>query len=150
MRAQTHLAVFPLSPEALFEALAKPTAVCSWWGASQVIIEPRQGGLWAACWGDPDDPLYITSARISVYRPPNELSLHEYRYYARDQSSEGVPTRATCSFLVDPDPGGTRLTVIQGGFTDDPAGDVFYEACYKGWKDVLASLRDYLEENPPA
>jgi uncharacterized protein YndB with AHSA1/START domain len=136
----------PAPPESVFDALVRPSAIRSWWGASRVMVVPEAGGVWAAAWGDDeDDPQYVTTARMQVFEPPTRIRFADYSYYARTGKLPFDAVMQT-EFTVRPAPGGSILRVVQSGFPTDSIADDFYAACGRGWRETLESLRTFLEE----
>lgn len=143
-RKQIHEIELGASPERVFEILVTPSAIRSWWGASQAIVIPAEGGLWAASWGaDEDRPDYVGAARLAVLDPPRRLLLSEYRYLAR---TGPLPFRAdfTTEFTVIPRGKGATLRVVQDGFPADPVADDSYKGCGKGWRETFEGIRRFL------
>jgi uncharacterized protein YndB with AHSA1/START domain len=133
------------SPERVFAALVRPSAIREWWSAARAIVVPRAGGVWAAAWGaEEDSPDYVTTAVIRVWQPPRRLVLGDYDYVV---AAGPLPFAAdfTTSFEVLPKPSGARLRVTQAGFPAGPEADEFYAACETGWRQTLEGLRRYLE-----
>jgi len=60
-RKHIHEETFDVTPEVIFDLLVTPSTIRQWWGASHVIIDRQQGGLWVGLWGDEDSPEYITA-----------------------------------------------------------------------------------------
>lgn len=123
--------------------LITPSAICQWWGAARAIVMPQQGGVWAAAWGDEDDPDYISIFQISVFDPPGRLVFSGSQYYAKDIK---LPFEAdfTTEFLIEPSAAGCSLQATQEGFPCDPIADDFYAACETGWKNTFAGIRSFL------
>lgn len=144
-RKHIHEETFDAKPETIFNLLVTPSAIRQWWGASHVIIDRKQRGLWVGVWGDEDSPEYITACRMSVYDPPNRIMFSDWEYY----SSKGpLPFEAqlTSDFTVHPvSSGKTLLRVVQDGFPCDSAADEFYAGCEIGWRETFAGIRRYLE-----
>lgn len=137
-------------PERVFQALVTPGAICAWWSASRAIVIPRQGGGWAAAWGDSEDnPDYITTAVIEACEPPRRLVLGRYAYYA---GAGDLPFEADfrTEFRIAPAGHGSELRVVQEGFPDGREGDDFYAACEAGWRTTLDSLKKYIESGREA
>lgn len=144
MRTHIHEEVFKTSPERLFRLLHTPSEIRKWWGASQAIVIPEPGGLWAAVWGAEDDPDYITAATMKVFDPPRRIVFGDYRY----QSKSGpLPFQANfeTEFLVAPTAEGATLRVTQAGFPSESVADEFYAACQTGWRNTFAGIRRVLE-----
>lgn len=144
-RAHKHEVLLPLSPEQAFKLLVTPSHICGWWSAEYAIVIAGPGGSWTAAWGsDRDEPDYITAAAISEFEPSRTLQLSDYRYFNKDGP---LPFEANfvTRFELEESEGGTRLTVIQSGFPDEPAADEFYSACEIGWRQTFEALREYAE-----
>jgi uncharacterized protein YndB with AHSA1/START domain len=145
-RSQQHERVFTASPEEIFALLVTPSAIRDWWSAARAIVIPRQGGTWAAAWGESEDaPDYVTAATIAVYQPPRHLRLTDYQYLSKDGP---LPFEADFSidFIVEPRGDGALLRVVQHGFPAGPEADEFYRGCEQGWTDTLAGIRRFLGE----
>jgi uncharacterized protein YndB with AHSA1/START domain len=135
---------FDVSPERLFSILHMPSAIRKSWGATRAIVIPREGGLWAAIWGEEDEPDYITTAILSVFDPPRRIVLSNYLYVAK---SGPLPFDADFetefSIRVAKDKS-SILRVAQAGFPMDASADEFYSACDRGWRNTFAGIRKYL------
>jgi uncharacterized protein YndB with AHSA1/START domain len=145
-RKQEHSIELAATPERVFAILHTPRAIRRWWFAANAIVLPQPNGFWSAVWGDEDAPDYISAATIAVFDPPRRLLLTDFKYYAK---SGPLPFHADLSteFTVLPAEGGAVLRVVQDGFPLAPAADEFYVACEKGWRDTLASVESYLNDN---
>lgn len=142
-RSHTASVALPASPEAVFAALHTPSAIRRWWQAARAIVIPEPGGVWMAAWGaDEDDPDYVTAARLAVFEPPRRLTLADYTYRSR----QGGPPFAAdfrVEFEIEPTAGGATLRVTQHGFPAEASADAFYQACERGWRDTLASVKRF-------
>lgn len=144
-RCHIHEEVFDASPDDVFRLLHTPSAIRTWWGASQAIIMAVPGGAWSATWGDDeDDPDYVTMATIRDFEPPVRMTLIDYRYTSKFGD---LPFEAdfVTEFLVTAVDNGTSLKVMQDGFPGGPEADEYYAACQTGWTDTFAGIRKYLE-----
>jgi uncharacterized protein YndB with AHSA1/START domain len=140
---QIELAV---APDEAFAILHTPSAIRHWWFADRAIILAREGGIWAAAWGDEeDDPNYITAATISVFDAPRRLVLSDFKYYSK---AGPLPFEAnlTTEFTIIPAGEGSILQVTQDGFPASAVADSYYAACEKGWRDTFESIRRYFSE----
>jgi uncharacterized protein YndB with AHSA1/START domain len=144
MRVHVHEEAFGATPERLFHLLHTPSDIRKWWGASQAIVIPEPGGLWAAIWGTEDDPDYITAATMKVYEPPRRILFADYRYKAK---SGPMPFEAEfeTEFLITPNAEGAVLRVTQAGFPSEPIADAFYAGCQVGWRNTFTGIRRVLE-----
>ncbi len=144
MRTHTREEVFKTSAERLFRLLHTPSDIRAWWGASQAIVIPEPGGLWAAIWGAEDDPDYITVATMKVFEPPRRILFTDYRYKAK---SGPMPFEAEfeTEFLITPNAEGVVLRVTQSGFPSGAIADAFYAGCQVGWRNTFAGIRRVAE-----
>ena len=147
-RSHIHEELFDTSPERMFDLLITPSAIREWWGAARVIATPRIGGIWAAAWGDEDDPDHVSSATLVEYEPPRKLGMKYGLYYAK---SGDLPfefsSKALTRFTIEPEGDGCTLRVEQSGFPRDPVADDFYAACETGWKKTFEGIRNFLNTN---
>jgi uncharacterized protein YndB with AHSA1/START domain len=145
-RSHSRTLELPLSPGETFSLLVTPSAIRGWWGAARAIVLPREGGVWAAAWGDSeDDPDYLTEARIAVFNPPRRLRLSGFRYHAKSGLLPFPSELLVTEFDVTPTRSGSLLTVVQSGFPDDAAADSFYAGCERGWQDTFEGIRLFAE-----
>ena len=82
-RKHVHEEVFDAGAETIFALLHTPSAIRQWWGASHVIVDQRESGVWVGVWGDEDSPEFITAGRMSVFDPPHRIVFSDFEYYAR-------------------------------------------------------------------
>lgn len=143
-RKHVHEEVFDVSAETLFALIHTPSAIRRWWGASHVIVDQREGGVWVGLWGDEDSPEFITAGRMSVFDPPRRIVFSDFEYYARTGPLP-FAENLTSEFSVIPvEPNKTLLRVVQDGFPMNSAADEFYAGCKQGWRDTFAGIRKYL------
>ena len=143
-RKHVHEEFLPADANLVFAILHKSSAIRAWWGAARAVVLAREGGVWAAAWGDKEgDPDYITVARIDVFDPPRRLMLTNFQYHAK---SGPLPFQAqiTTEFTVEARPNGALLRVVQDGFPVDPIADAFYTGCEVGWTNTFAGIRRFL------
>lgn len=142
-RSHKHEIELAAPPEKVFSLLHTPSSIRAWWGASQAMVVPQEGGLWAATWGSEDDPDHVSAYKIRVFAPPRLLVLADAYYYAK---TGPLPFKAKflIAFTVEPHPQGSLLRVEQDGFPKDAAAHAFYAACEKGWRDTFEAVRKYV------
>ena len=147
-RSHIHEESFDIPPERMFALLVTPSAIREWWGASSVIVTPKVDGVWAAAWGDEDDPDYISTAKLAEYDPPRRLVMKHGEYNAK---SGTLPFRfaddAVAIFTIKPEGEGCALRVEQTGFPCDPVADDFYTACEIGWKNTFQGIRIFIDSS---
>ncbi|MCB1051068.1 MAG: SRPBCC domain-containing protein [Acidobacteria bacterium] len=150
-RNQIHRLSIQKTPDSVFQALVQPSAIQAWWGAHSAIVLGRKNGVWSALWGEnPDDPEYLTTARILIWEPPFHLALDQLQYYAKSG-----PLGFEASFRIDyrlwTERDDTVLQINHDGFPITASADGFFKGCQQGWADSLTQLKKYLEslENEP-
>ena len=143
-RSHIHEEVLPARPEQVFDLLITPSAIRQWWGASRVIVDAREDGVWTAAWGDEDDPDYISTATLVEFHPPRRLAMKYGKYYAKSgRMPFEFAADALTIFTIGPDGDECVLRVEQTGFPCDTAADDFYAACETGWKNTFEGIRKY-------
>ena len=144
-RKHIHEETFDVAPEIVFDLLVTPSAIREWWGASHVIIDRKQGGLWVGLWGDEDSPEYITACRMSVFEHPKRIVFSDWEYYS-NKGPCPFDARLTSDFSVIPvSANKTVLRVVQDGFPTDCVADEFYAGCERGWHETFVGIRRHLE-----
>ena len=138
---------FGVNPERMFEVLTTPVAIRSWWGASSVIIDPRQGGTFVAATSDGDSSAeYLSVFKIIEIEPPSRMLLGGGKYYAG--ANWPIRTDMTTEFLITPQPSGCILQIVQELAPADPLLDDFFDACLAGWQNSFEGIRNYIHNNP--
>lgn len=138
---------FGVTPERMFEILTTPKAIRDWWGASSVVIDARSGGSWVTASGDDDTNAdYVNSFAILEYDPPNRMLLGAGKYFAGNNWP--IETNMTTEFLVERQPTGCILRIVQELSPSDPLLDDFFDACVAGWQNSFEGMRNYIHNNP--
>jgi uncharacterized protein YndB with AHSA1/START domain len=138
---------FGVSQERMFEVLTTPKAIRGWWGATSIVIDAREGGSWVTASGaDDTDADYINSFVIMEYDPPRRMLLGSGKYYTGNNWP--IKTNITTELIVDPQPQGCILKIIQELDPPDPLLDDYFDACVAGWQNSFEGIRSYLHNNP--
>lgn len=138
---------FGVTPKRMFEILTTPSAIRSWWGATSVVIDAREGGSWVTSSGEGDkDADYINSFVITEYDAPNRLLLGSGKYYSGDNWP--IQTNMTTEFIVEPQPSGCILRIVQELDPADPLLDDYFDACIAGWQNSFEGIRNYIHHHP--
>jgi uncharacterized protein YndB with AHSA1/START domain len=143
-RSHQREVVLPIAPERAFKLLITPSDIRGWWGVNRAIVQPEQGGIWAATWGEnEDDPDFITIATMRVFDPPRRILLNDYKYTAK---TGPLPFKADLSleFTVQAHADGTLLKVNNAGFPCDPVADGFFHGCDVGWTNTFDAMQRYV------
>ncbi len=139
--------LFGVSPERMFEVLTSPRAIRGWFGASTAIIDPREGGSWITAFGEGEhDSHFVSSFGILKFEPPNRLVLGAGKLHT--ESGWPIATPMTTEFLIEPQPMGCNLRIIQELSPHDPLLDDYFDACIAGWQNSFEGIRNYLHNNP--
>ena len=138
---------FGVTPERMFEVLITPSAIRSWWGATSVVIDPRKGGSWVTSSGEGEPgSAFINSFEIFEYEPPSRILLGSGKYYAGNNWP--IRTNMTTELLIEPQPAGCILRIVQELAPADPLLDDYFDACVVGWQNSFEGIRNYLHNNP--
>ena len=138
---------FGITPERMFKILTTPSAIRSWWGATSVVIDPRKGGSWVTAAGEGEsDAEYINSFKILEFEPPVRMLLGSGKYYTG--TNWPIRTNITTELIVEPQPAGCILRIVQESSPADPLLDDYFDACVAGWQNSFEGIRNYLHNNP--
>lgn len=122
-RMRAEIVIGAATPERVYDSLMDPEQFSRWFGA-RIDVEPRVGGRWAMG-GFEHDP---DPAKLVELEPGKKVTM---------QWSRGL----VATWELEGSAGGTRLTLVQSGFSDSapPYGG------WMGWLSGLAELRRYHE-----
>jgi uncharacterized protein YndB with AHSA1/START domain len=138
---------FGITPERMFAILTTPGAIRSWWGASSVVIDARKGGSWVTAAGETDaDFEFINSFEILEFDPPKRMLLGGGKYFAGNNWP--IRTNITTELIVEAQPAGCILRIVQESSPADPLLDDYFDACVAGWQNSFEGIRNYLHNNP--
>jgi uncharacterized protein YndB with AHSA1/START domain len=130
-------------PPQVFQALITPSSIRRWWSANRAIVYAADNGCWTAAWGDREDqPDYVCSYRISLCRPPHQLTLTDPVYFGRHGDMPDSLDNVQIEFDIQATTTGSQLRVRQSGL---PAADhEFCQRCRDGWDQTLDQLQRLL------
>jgi uncharacterized protein YndB with AHSA1/START domain len=119
----------------VWAALTQPEELVRWFSTERAEIDLRPGGAARFEWEDSSD-----EAVVDVVDPPGRL-VFRWRPAGLDRPY------TTVSFTLEEIPKGTRLTLVESGFSSlpDQIPQQSQEGNDDGWADELAELRVYLE-----
>ncbi len=125
--------VFPVPPEAVWEAVATGPGIACWFYPTD--LEPRVGGRITQSFGAD-----VTEAgEVTVHEPGRRLA-------ARGRAPESGGVAQAFEYLIEGREGGsTVLRFIHSGFSTDASFDDEYGVIDNGWDLFLGILRTYLE-----
>jgi uncharacterized protein YndB with AHSA1/START domain len=138
----------PVPRERVWAALTEPERLSAWFGSS-ADVDLRRGGALSFTW-DAADGRHTNHAMVEVVDRPHRF-VFRWRPFAGYESlplTEGPATRV--EFILDEQPPGTRLRVIESGFASLPpeVRRIQRERNTEGWDRELGELVIYLA--PPA
>jgi len=120
------------TPEMAFEALIKASELREWMCEyAWTVIQPQ--GVYHARW----ESGYQASGRFIELDPPRRVAI--------TWQGTGEPGETTVTFGVEPEAGGTRVTIVHAGFGAGPEWDAHVAASEKGWDAGLDNLKSTLE-----
>jgi uncharacterized protein YndB with AHSA1/START domain len=124
-------------PAAVWAALTTADGLASWFGHT-ATIDLRPGGRAEMTWNTGDR----ASMRIERVEEPTVFGF-TWGIYGLPETD---PRRTYVEFTLEPNDSGTRLTVVESGFSQLP--DEEYRKAYEGntggWASELGELVDYL------
>lgn len=138
---------FGIKPEQMFDILTTPSAIRSWWGATTVVIDPRQGGSWVTATSDGESNAeYVNSFEILEFEPPKRMLLGNGKYFTGNNWP--IRTNITTELIVEEQPAGCMFRIVIELVPDDPLLGDFFDACVAGWQNSFEGIRNYLHNNP--
>ena len=124
-------------PERVWEVLTSAEYVGRWFGAEKAEIDLRPGGSFVMVWAEHGTGY----ARVERVEEPRLFSFH-WALEAGARPAPGEQTRV--EFTLAPEGDGTRLRVVESGFStlDRPAEKQEWhrERNVDGWRQVLEAL----------
>ncbi|MEV0697684.1 SRPBCC domain-containing protein [Saccharopolyspora sp. NPDC050389] len=125
-------------PSKVWAALTTAEGLSGWFG-NDAAIDLRPGGAAQMSW--PDEP--VANMRIERVEEPSVFGFT----WRVDGMPEDDPRRTYVEFTLEPTPQGTRLTVVETGFAQLPAGNhrAGYDSHVEGWARELGELAGYLD-----
>jgi len=125
----------------VWEVLTRAEYLPRWFGAEKAEIDLRPGGALTMTWAEHGTGL----ARVERVEEPTLFSFH----WALEVGDQPVPgARTLVEFTLTSEAGGTRLRVVESGFTslDRPAEKQQWhrERNVDGWRQVLEAVAAHL------
>jgi uncharacterized protein YndB with AHSA1/START domain len=125
-------------PDKVWAALTTAEGLASWFG-QQATIDLRPGGAASMTW----DSGHTAGMRVERVEEPTVFGFTWHIYGLPDDD----PRRTYVEFTLEPAGSGTRLTVVESGFSQLPE-DAYREAFdgnTRGWASELGDLVAYLD-----
>ncbi|MBN1135056.1 MAG: SRPBCC domain-containing protein [Anaerolineae bacterium] len=120
------------TPEMAFEAVTRASELREWMcDYAWTVLQPK--GAYQVRW----DSGYQASGRFVELDPPRRAVI--------TWQGTGEPGETTVTFTVEPEAGGTRVTIVHAGFGPSPEWDAHVAASEKGWDQGLDNLKSTLE-----
>lgn len=126
-------------PADVWTALTTADGLSSWFG-DKVTVDLRPGGSIHMSWNESDD---VADMRVERIEEPTVFGFTWHVYGL----PEDDPRRTYVEFTLEPAGAGTRLSVVESGFSQ-LASDVHDKAHggnLEGWASELAELVAYLD-----
>lgn len=139
-------------------AFLNPAAIRDWWGARNVVVQPRPGGLFLVEWEsghDGQDPQLgplggvlggiVDSAQAGHYVNFGSL------YWLSPRGESFGPTRLQIDVRSKGNPRNkpTLLTLQAQAFQSGERWDRYFEVSRAGWEKTIQSLKTWCETKAP-
>jgi uncharacterized protein YndB with AHSA1/START domain len=130
--------------ERLWEVLTRPEHIGRWFEGMTVQVDLRPGGTMVL----DNEEFGKIHAVVERVEPPR---LFSYRWARHPDMPVAEGTATLVEFTLTPEGGGTKVRVVESGFTSTDAVKVdqarHAEANSQGWLQVLGNLRRYGEQD---
>lgn len=129
--------VYDAPPEMVFDAFTDPNAQQELYADApdwivQSVCDLRLGGQWTITFGPPgSEPARETNTFLVIDRPRRLI------YASSMRLPDGSTVETAMQVTFEEDDGGTRVTIVQGGFATTERRDEFAG----GWAMILDALR---------
>jgi uncharacterized protein YndB with AHSA1/START domain len=138
-------------------AFLDATAIKTWWGAKNVVVQPRPGGLYVVEWtpGENDDVLGPQGGVLAGF-VDNAQAGHFLRignlHWMTPRGDVFGPTRIEVNVFSKGDPrrSPTLLRLGVEGFQSGPQWDRYRQRAERAWQATLPRLTTYCESQAPA
>ncbi len=131
-------------PERLWEVLTKPEHIDRWFEGMTTQVDLRPGGAMVLA----SEEFGKIDAVVEKVEPPR---LFAYRWARHPDTPVAEGTATLVEFSLTPEGDGTRVRVVESGFTSTDAVKVdqarHAEANSQGWRQVLDNLRRHGEQH---
>jgi uncharacterized protein YndB with AHSA1/START domain len=127
-------------PAKVWAALTTPEGLGKWFGTSGAEIDLQPGG---SAWIRWDEEGFTADMRVERVEEPRVFG-YTWHIYGLPEDD---PRRTYVEFTLEPSGAGTRLTVVESGFSQLPE-DVYrkaFDGNTEGWAKELGELADYLD-----
>lgn len=137
--------VIPVDRQRVWEAITAPGQVATWF-ADSTTLQLEEGAPFIFQWNGYGE----RRAKVETIDPPNRFA---YRWIPMDETDQSIPFDEMPSTLVEfsleDTPEGTRVTVIESGFSGLPADvrEQMVRGNTDGWIMKTTALLDYLVAN---
>src|ERR1700722_5866098 len=125
-------------PARVWAALTTADGLAAWFG-NQATIDLRPGGLARMTWTGGD----VAEMGVERVEEPSVFGF-TWPIYGLPEDD---PRRTYVEFTLEPAGAGTRLTVVESGFSQLPedAHREVFDGNTRGWASELGELADYLD-----
>jgi len=131
-------------PENVWAVLTEPAHVGEWFGqGAPAEIDLRPGGIMVLDHGE--HGTFPTT--IVTVDPPRRFTYRWASGFPGEVANEANSTLV--EFTLEPESGGTRLKVVESGFTTrlpSPSPDASYASHVEGWTGIVAELKKRIEK----
>ena len=138
-------------------AFLDPSAIKTWWGAKNAVVQPRPGGLFVVEWatGENDDVLGPQGGVLAGFLD-NSQAGHFVRFgglhWLTPRGDVFGPTRIEVNVFSKGDPRRkpTLLRLGVDGFQSGPQWERYRQRSQRAWEATLPRLKSWCESQAPA
>jgi len=138
-------------------AFLDPSAIKTWWGAKNAVVQPRPGGLFVVEWapGENDDILGPQGGVLAGFLD-NSQAGHFVRFgglhWMTPRGDVFGPTRIEVNVFSKGDPRRkpTLLRLSVDGFQSGPQWERYRQRSQRTWEATLPRLKSWCESQAPA
>ena len=138
-RLEKHYTFESSSPETVWKGLTDPELVRQYFFGTELVADWHVGGK-IYFRGEWEGQPYEDKGEILELNPPFKLT---YSYFSSFSELEDLPENYNnISYIVEPENGGSKLTILQDGISNEDA----LNDSAQNWDMVIKGLQDILKQ----
>lgn len=140
------------SPEAVWTAVSDGEWLSRWFSPI-ASVEPGEGGRVTVSWGDGEWTSHIVAWQPGVhmrmeYESPESSDDQDNQDDQGQNDAEEQPVVTALEYYLEPRKDGTKLRLVNSGFSASSEWDDYFRMASQGWRFFLWNLKHVLERHP--